>query len=89
MKHALRNALIPVITWISIQVGALIGGAIITETIFGWPGLGRQYILAIGRLDYPVVMAIVMAIGIGTVMMNLVADIAYGFLDPRVRQHAA
>jgi peptide/nickel transport system permease protein len=85
LKHALRNALIPVVTLISLDIAAIIGGAIITESIFGWPGLGRLYITAIGQLDYPLVMAIVMAIGIGVVVMNLVADIAYGFLDPRVR----
>ncbi|MDH3190325.1 MAG: ABC transporter permease [Acidimicrobiia bacterium] len=84
-KHALRNALIPIVTLISLDIAALIGGAIITETIFSWPGLGRQYINAIGTLDYPMVMAIVMALGIGVVVMNLIADIAYGFLDPRVR----
>jgi peptide/nickel transport system permease protein len=84
-KHALRNALIPIVTLISLDIAALIGGAIITETIFSWPGLGRQYINAIGSLDYPMVMAIVMALGIGVVVMNLIADIAYGFLDPRVR----
>ncbi|MEE8331301.1 MAG: ABC transporter permease [Acidimicrobiia bacterium] len=84
-KHALRNALIPIVTLISLDIAALIGGAIITETIFSWPGLGRQYIQAITQLDYPMVMAIVMALGIGVVVMNLIADIAYGFLDPRVR----
>ena len=85
LKHALRNALIPVVTLISLDIAAIIGGAIITESIFGWPGLGRLYIQAIGTLDYPVVMAVVMAIGIGTVIMNVIADVAYGFLDPRVR----
>ena len=85
LKHALRNALIPIVTLISLDIAGIIGGAIITETIFGWPGLGRLYITAIGQLDYPVVMAVVMAIGIGTVLMNVVADVAYGFLDPRVR----
>ncbi len=85
LKHALRNALIPVVTLISLDIAAIIGGAIITESIFGWPGLGRLYIGAIGTLDYPVVMAVVMAIGVMTIIMNVVADIAYGFLDPRVR----
>ena len=75
----------PVITLISLDIAAIIGGAIITESIFGWPGLGSQYINAIQTLDYPVVMAIVMAIGVMTIIMNVVADIAYGFLDPRVR----
>ena len=85
VKHALRNALIPVVTLISIDIAALIGGAVITESIFGWPGIGRLYINAIGELDYPVVMAVVMALGIGVVVMNLLADITYGVLDPRVR----
>jgi len=85
LKHALRNALIPVVTLVSLDVAGVIGGAVITESIFGWPGVGRLYIVAIGQLDYPLVMAIVMAIGIGIIVMNLVADLAYGFLDPRVR----
>ena len=85
VKHALRNALIPIVTLVSLDVAAVLGGAVITESIFGWPGIGRKYIEAIGSVDYPVVMAVVMAIGIMTVIMNLFADIAYGFLDPRVR----
>ncbi|MEN8114905.1 MAG: ABC transporter permease, partial [Actinomycetota bacterium] len=85
VKHALRNALIPVVTLISLDVAFMIGGAIITETIFGWPGVGRLYITAIGTIDYPLVMAIVMIIGIGIVIMNVVADILYGVMDPRVR----
>lgn len=85
VKHALRNALIPIITLISLDIAGVLGGAVITETIFGWPGIGRLYITAIGQNDYPIVMAVVMAIGIMVVVMNLLADIAYGFLDPRVR----
>jgi ABC-type dipeptide/oligopeptide/nickel transport system permease component len=85
VKHALRNAMIPIVTLVSLDVAAIIGGAIITETIFGWPGIGRAYIGAINAIDYPVVMAVVMAIGIGIVVMNLFADIMYGVLDPRVR----
>jgi peptide/nickel transport system permease protein len=85
VKHALRNALIPIVTLVSLDVAAVLGGAVITESIFGWPGIGRKYIEAITTNDYPVVMAVVMAIGIMTVAMNLFADIAYGFLDPRVR----
>lgn len=84
-KHALRNALIPIVTLVSLDVAAVLGGAVITESIFGWPGIGRKYIEAINTNDYPVVMAVVMAIGIMTIVMNLFADIAYGFLDPRVR----
>lgn len=85
VKHALRNAMIPIVTLVSLDIASIIGGAIITESIFGWPGVGRKYIDAINAVDYPVVMAIVMVIGIGIVIMNIVADILYGVLDPRVR----
>jgi len=85
VKHALRNALIPIVTLVSIDIAFIIGGAIITESIFAWPGVGRLYIEAINTIDYPVVMAIVMVIGIMIVVMNLVADILYGVMDPRVR----
>jgi peptide/nickel transport system permease protein len=85
VKHALRNAMIPIVTLVSLDIAAIIGGAIITESIFGWPGVGRLYIGAINAVDYPVVMAVVMAIGVGIVIMNIVADILYGVLDPRVR----
>jgi len=84
-KHALRNALIPVVTLISLDVAGVLGGAVITETIFGWPGMGLKYIQAIGVSDWPVVMAIVMMIGFMVILMNLIADLAYGWLDPRVR----
>jgi peptide/nickel transport system permease protein len=84
-KHALRNAMIPIVTLVSLDIAFVIGGAIITESIFGWPGVGRLYIDAIGTIDYPVVMAIVMLIGILIVIMNIVADIMYGVMDPRVR----
>ena len=85
VKHALRNAMIPIVTLVSLDIAFMIGGAIITESIFGWPGVGRLYISAIATIDYPVVMAIVMVIGAGIVVMNIVADVLYGVLDPRVR----
>lgn len=85
VKHALRNAMIPIVTLVSLDLAFMIGGAIITESIFGWPGIGRLYIKAITEIDYPLVMAIVMVIGIGLIIMNIVADILYGVLDPRVR----
>lgn len=85
IKHALRNALIPIVTLVSLDVAGMIGGAIITESIFGWPGVGRLYIGAISSVDYPTIMAVVMAIGAGVVVMNIIADILYGVLDPRVR----
>ena len=70
---------------VSLDIAFIIGGAIITESIFGWPGVGRLYIGAIEAIDYPTIMAVVMAIGAGVVLMNIVADILYGVLDPRVR----
>lgn len=85
IKHAARNALLPIVTVVSLDFALIIGGAIITESIFGWPGLGRRYIEAIEGVDYPVVMAIVMLIGGAIVVMNVIADILYGVLDPRVR----
>lgn len=85
LKHALRNALIPIITLVSLDIAFIAGGAIITESVFGWPGIGRQYIAAIRETDYPKVMAVVMIIGMGIVIMNIIADILYGVLDPRVR----
>jgi len=85
VKHALRNALIPVITLISLDIAGVLGGAVITESIFAWPGMGRLYIQAIGQNDWPIVMAVVMLIGVMVVVMNLFADLAYGWLDPRVR----
>ena len=84
-KHALRNALIPIVTLISLDIAGVIGGAVITESIFAWPGMGRFYIQAITLQDRPVVLAIVMIIGLMVVVMNLLADLAYGWLDPRVR----
>ena len=85
VKHALRNAMIPIVTLVSLDIANMIGGAIITESIFGWPGVGRLYIGAIEAVDYPTIMAVVLAIGAGVVMMNIIADILYGVLDPRVR----
>ncbi|MEX2323473.1 MAG: ABC transporter permease [Acidimicrobiia bacterium] len=85
VKHALRNALIPVVTLVSLDIAGLLGGAVITETIFAWPGMGRLYIQAVGQNDWPIIMAVVMIIGFMVILMNLLADLAYGWLDPRVR----
>ena len=85
VKHALRNALIPIVTLVSLDIAGLLGGAVITETIFAWPGMGRLYIQAIGASDWPEVRAVVMIIGFMVVVMNLLADLSYGWLDPRVR----
>ncbi len=85
LKHALRNSLIPVITVIGLQFGALLGGSIITEKIFSWPGIGSLLISAISQRDYPVVQGCVLLISFSYVLVNLLTDITYGFLDPRVR----
>jgi ABC-type dipeptide/oligopeptide/nickel transport system permease component len=84
-KHALRNALIPVITIIGFQVGALLSGALITETVFAWPGLGRLTIKAIQTRDYPLVQGCVLAISLSYVFVNLITDLTYAWVDPRIR----
>lgn len=83
--HAMRNALIPVVTLIGLQVGVLLGGAVITETIFAWPGVGRLVIQAIYAKDIPLVQATVMVLAAFFVIINLVVDILYTSLDPRIR----
>ena len=84
-KHALKNALIPVITIIGLQFGALLSGSIITETIFSWPGIGRLLIQAINQRDYPVVQGTVLFISLCYVLVNLLTDLLYGVADPRIR----
>ena len=85
MKHALRNALIPFITIVVFTLPGLFSGAIITESIFAWPGMGRLYLLALGDYDYPVAMAIFFIIAVLTVMATLLRDILYTVVDPRIR----
>ncbi|MCZ6719029.1 MAG: ABC transporter permease [Gammaproteobacteria bacterium] len=87
LHHGLRNAALPVITVLGLQLGALLGGAVITETIFAWPGIGQLTIEAIQRRDYPVVQACVMLISLAYVLVNTLTDVAYAALDPRVRLH--
>ena len=84
--HALRNALIPVITVIGLQVGVLFTGAILTETIFSWPGVGKWLIEAINRRDYPVLQGGMLLLGIIVMLVNLLVDLVYGVIDPRIRQ---
>jgi len=84
-KHALRNALLPVITNIGLEIPFLFTGAIITETIFSWPGMGRQFITAVEGFDYPVLMGILLVAAVLVVLANLLADIAYAIVDPRVQ----
>ncbi|WP_198264511.1 nickel ABC transporter permease [sulfur-oxidizing endosymbiont of Gigantopelta aegis] len=83
--HALRNALLPVITLIGLQIGALLAGAVITEIVFSWPGLGQLTIEAIQKRDYPVVQACILLISTTYVVINTLTDIAYGMLEPRIR----
>ena len=84
-KHALRNAAVPILTVIGLQFGALLSGAIITETIFAWPGLGRLLLEAIQTRDFPLVQGCVLAIALSYVMVNLLTDLLYTAVDPRVR----
>jgi dipeptide transport system permease protein len=83
--HALRNALIPVVTVVGLQVGSLFGGAVLTETIFSWPGVGSWLIHAIGRRDYPVLQGGILLVGTLVIVVNLLVDIAAGIINPRVR----
>jgi peptide/nickel transport system permease protein len=85
MRHALRNALIPVVTIMGLQFGTLLGGAVITETVFSWPGIGRFLVDSILARDYPSVQGTVLIIAVGFVLVNLFVDLLYGFLDPRIR----
>jgi len=84
-KHALLNALLPVITLLGLQLGVLLGGAVITETVFSWPGLGKLTIDAILRRDYPVVQGTILVISITYVVVNMLTDMVYGMVDPRIR----
>lgn len=84
-RHALRNALIPVITVLGIQLGRLLGGAVIVEAVFAWPGMGRLVVQAITSRDYIVVQGTLLLLVTVFIVINLVVDIAYGFIDPRVR----
>jgi peptide/nickel transport system permease protein len=84
-QHALRNMFIPVITVAGLQLGSLLGGAVIVETVFGWPGAGQLLVTAISNRDYPVVQAGVLMITGGFILINLLVDVSYGYLDPRVR----
>jgi peptide/nickel transport system permease protein len=85
VRHAFRNSLIPVVTIIGLQFGAVLTGTIITETIFGWPGIGRLLIQSINTRDYPLVQGCILFISVTYVAMNLLTDLAYGLLDPRIR----
>ncbi len=85
LKHALKNSLIPVVTLIGLDLGSYLNGAVLTETIFGWDGLGRYALEGILKRDYPVIMGVVLFGSVVFVSINLLVDISYHFLDPRVR----
>jgi ABC-type dipeptide/oligopeptide/nickel transport system permease component len=85
LKHALKNSLIPLVTVIGLEFGRLLGGAVVTETVFEWPGVGRLAVTAINQRDYPVVQAVVFVLAITFVLVNLFTDLAYSYIDPRIR----
>jgi peptide/nickel transport system permease protein len=84
-RHALKNALIPVVTVLGLQLGTLIGGAVITEYVFALPGVGRLVVDAVFARDYPLVQGVVLLIAVGFILSNLAVDLLYGFIDPRIR----
>jgi peptide/nickel transport system permease protein len=85
MLHALPNSLLPILTLLGLQLGGLLGGAVITETVFAWPGLGLLMIEAIQQRDYPVVQAAVLCISVTYIVVNLLTDLLYAWLDPRIQ----
>ncbi len=84
-RHALRNALLPVVTIVGLQFGSALGGAVVTETIYGWPGMGRLVVQAIGQRDFPVVQGAVLILALLFSLVNGVVDLLYAFIDPRIR----
>ena len=85
LRHAFRNSLIPVVTLIGLQFGAVLTGAVITETVFAWPGIGRLLVQSIGFRDYPLVQGCILLIAVTYLAVNLITDLLYGVLDPRIR----
>jgi len=85
VKHALKNALIPIITVVGLQFGLLLGGAVLTETVFAWPGMGRLIVESILGRDYPVIQGAILIFGLLYILVNLVVDLIYAFIDPRIR----
>ena len=85
VKHALKNALIPIITVVGLQFGFLLGGAVLTETVFAWPGLGRLLYDSISARDYPMIQGTILIFGLLYILVNLAVDLIYAFVDPRIR----
>ena len=84
MKHALKNALTPVVTVVGMSIPSIVGGAVVTEQVFGWPGIGSLMVTAINGRDYPVIMGITVMIAAAVLIANILTDVAYGILDPRI-----
>jgi peptide/nickel transport system permease protein/oligopeptide transport system permease protein len=85
IRHALRNALLPIVTTIGLQFGTLLGGAVITESVFAWPGMGRLLLDSISGRDYPVVQGVVLLLSVAFITINLLTDLVYAYVDPRIR----
>jgi ABC-type dipeptide/oligopeptide/nickel transport system permease component len=85
-RHSLRNALLPIVTVIGLRFGYMLGGAVITESIFAWPGMGRLLVTAVGQRDIPVVQGVLLVFATSFVFVNLMVDVIYGFVDPRIRR---
>ena len=85
IRHALRNALLPIVTTIGLQFGILLGGAVLTESVFAWPGVGRLLLDSISSRDYPVVQGVVLLLSVSFIAINLITDLIYAYVDPRIR----
>ena len=85
LRHGLRNAMIPIVTLWALDFAALLGGSVVTESVFAWPGLGPLFLTALGGQDLNLIMAIVLFASFLAIMFNLIADLLYGVLDPRIR----
>ena len=85
IRHALRNALLPIVTTIGLQFGILLGGAVITESVFAWPGMGRLLLDSINARDYPVVQGVVLLLSVAFITINILTDLIYAYVDPRIR----
>ncbi len=87
IQHALRNALLPIVTVVGLRFGYMLGGAVVTEQLFAWPGMGRLLVTAVSQRDIPVVQGVLLVFAASFVLVNLAADLAYGVVDPRIRHH--
>jgi peptide/nickel transport system permease protein len=86
-RHAMRNALLPIVTLFAVQAGMSVGGVVLVETVFRWPGMGREIVLAVGARDYPLIQTAFILIGLMVIVFNMLADMVYTFLDPRVSEN--